>query len=455
MKLILLASLGTGLLCGGALAQGSDACGSAQAISGAGFFSFDNTTATQDGAPDVLCYKFGTSDIAADVWFVWTAPSNDDFFVSTCNVATNDTKIAIYDGPVCFSSPMIDCNDDAVSGMCGLQSEVFAFGVTAGSSYLVRIGSFPGGTQGVGQFEIDVFVPPPPPPPNDDCANAESISGCGSYLYDTTWATDDGLGDPLCYKFGTSQISHDVWFSWRAPSTGIYTLDTCIAGGIDTKLAVYEDLGVCPPSPALDCNDDTCGLLSTITWNASGGQSYLLRVGTFPSAPGAPGFFDLVGCPGSCEGEALGNYCNQSTLFTTGASTITSVDGLNPSLASGTLTLSANNLPTQPGIYIASPTQSAPFAGLPNIFNDLCLSTSGLLRLGSGADTPVGGVSTVTYNYSTMVFTANGQIPFPGMIGESWSFQRWNRDPTNPAIGCTGGPCVAGFSNAVTVCLAP
>ena len=133
------ACLAATLFSSGAFAQGSDACGSAQAIAGTGFFNYDNTTATQDGLGSALCYKFGTSQIDNDVWFAWTPGANGAYQVTTCNVATNDTKIAIYDGASCATSNVLDCNDDT----CGLQSQVQANGLTGGNAYLIRIGSFP------------------------------------------------------------------------------------------------------------------------------------------------------------------------------------------------------------------------------------------------------------------------------------------------------------------------
>ena len=148
MKRILLASLGASLLCGAAFAQGSDACGSAQAIAGTGFFNFDNTAATLDGLGDPLCFKFGTSQIDNDVWFAWTAGGSGSHTVSMCAGAFNDTKIAIYADGTCGSA-VVDCNDDT----CGLQSEVTHPAVVAGNTYLIRIGSFPGGSTGSGTFD--------------------------------------------------------------------------------------------------------------------------------------------------------------------------------------------------------------------------------------------------------------------------------------------------------------
>ncbi|TDJ75649.1 MAG: hypothetical protein E2O39_03960, partial [Planctomycetota bacterium] len=291
MKTTLLTALGAVTLCGAAFAQGSDACGAAQAINGAGTFNYDNSAASTDGAPNPLCYKFGTSQIDNDVWFVWTAATTGTATVSMCGGAGNDTKIAIYSGPGCASA-MVDCNDDT----CGLQSEVTNGSVVAGNSYLIRIGSFPGGTTGSGTFDITNSGGGCVGGGNDCCSNAQVIAGCGSFPFDNTAAGQDGLGDPMCYKFGTDQIDADVWFSWVAPNTGAFTATMCGGAGNDTKMAVYADTGICPPSPALDCNDDTCGFQSEITWDGTAGASYLIRIGSFPGGSTGAGTFDITGC---------------------------------------------------------------------------------------------------------------------------------------------------------------
>ena len=267
---------------------------------------------------------------------------------------------------------------------------------------------------------------------NDDCANAQVIAGCGSFVYDTSLATQDGLGDPLCFKFGTSQIAHDVWFSWTAPTAGSYTMDTCIGGGPDDKIAVYSDTGVCPPTGALDCNDDTCGLNSMISWNATAGQGYLLRIGTFPSAVGGPGFFDLTGC-----GTVLGtNYCI-STVNSTGAASIISAIG-STSIAANNLLLSADSLPAQPGIFIAGPGQGQ----LPFFNGFLCIDPNGLQRF-VDTSAPTGGVITEAVDFAT---SALGGLNVAA--GSSYNYQRWNRDPA-------GGGGNANFSDGLEIVHTP
>jgi len=130
-------------------------------------------------------------------------------------------------------------------------------------------------------------------PPNDDCFNAIPISQ-GTTNFDTTNATTDGLPDPLCDKFGFQQIDSDVWFCWTADCTGNVQVQTCGLTGVDTRIAAYDGCSCPAGNGILACNDDTCGLQSSIAFSAVAGASYLIRIGTFPGAPGGPGQFELT-----------------------------------------------------------------------------------------------------------------------------------------------------------------
>ncbi len=143
--------LGLALLCGTTGAQASNDCSSAQAISGTGGFGFDNSSATQDGGSLPGC-----PTATRDVWFAWTAPTSEFYEFSTCGGATFDTVLAAYDGTSCGSSPVAACNDDT----CGLQSRI-AFTTVASSTYLIRIGSYPGEGGGTGTLTIDLAGPDP------------------------------------------------------------------------------------------------------------------------------------------------------------------------------------------------------------------------------------------------------------------------------------------------------
>ena len=136
-----------------ARAQGANDCALAEPIKSYGSYAFDTNGATTDGAADLLCNFFNNQNIYNDVWFRFTAPESGIIDVATCGGTTLDTKIAAYGGADC-SAPVIACSDDN----CSLQTRV-TLGVTAGSSYLVRIGAFSTTGFGAGTVSIAPFTP--------------------------------------------------------------------------------------------------------------------------------------------------------------------------------------------------------------------------------------------------------------------------------------------------------
>ncbi len=118
---------------------------------------------------------------------------------------------------------------------------------------------------------------------NDSCAAAEPISGYGTFLTSTVGATTDGGSNAVCSFFGSDQIYADVWMCWTAPTTGLATIETC-GTGFDTKLAVYPGCACPLESSILACNDDACALQSRVTLGVTGGQQYLIRVGSYSAS---------------------------------------------------------------------------------------------------------------------------------------------------------------------------
>jgi hypothetical protein len=90
------------------------------------------------------------------VWFAWTAPLDGDVTLATCGLTSVDTRIALYAGLGCPTSPPIACSEDA----CGYQSRA-EFPAVAGASYTIQIGTFPGAPGGPGSFSLG-YGPPPP-----------------------------------------------------------------------------------------------------------------------------------------------------------------------------------------------------------------------------------------------------------------------------------------------------
>lgn len=170
-------------------------------------------------------------------------------------------------------------------------------------------------------------LPLPPPPNNNLCDDAEVIFGTGVFPFENAFASTDGPPHANCdiYGNGQRQITHDVWYCWTAPCTDTVYVRTCGLTSVDTRLAAYAGC-VCPPSGAdlLECDDDLCGFpsdnQSMVRFQATAGHSYLLRVGTYPLAPGGAGNFEMTcGAPiqetcgipeaGSCCDSHIGGGC--------------------------------------------------------------------------------------------------------------------------------------------------
>lgn len=129
---------------------------------------------------------------------------------------------------------------------------------------------------------------------SDLCATAQPLTGVGTFAFSNVGASTDGLGDTLCLFFGNDQIHNDVWFSWTAPSSGLYTVDDCAQTTLDTKISVLD--GDCS-QPVLACNDDTCSLQSRVSFAAVGGNVYTIRVGSYNAANTGTGTITIALVP--------------------------------------------------------------------------------------------------------------------------------------------------------------
>lgn len=265
----------------------SDDCTTAKGIVGTGTFAYDSSAATTgaQGQAEAACLFFGSTTIDRDVWFNWTAPLSGVASLTTCGLTTHDSKVAIYNGTGCPTSSAIACNDDACPGF---QTTV-QWTAVAGSPYIIQVGSFPGAAGSVANFSLNVSAPAT----NDNCTGAVALTGTGTFTYDSTAATTgtQGQAEALCLFFGSTVIDRDVWFTWTAPSSGNAVLENCSTTH-DSKVAIYNGAG-CPTGSAIACNDDACGLRSTVSWPATAGSTYTIQFGSFPGAAGFNGTFSI------------------------------------------------------------------------------------------------------------------------------------------------------------------
>lgn len=156
----------------------------------------------------------------------------------------------------------------------------------------------------------------PPPPANDNCANATVISGPGTFNVDTAAATSVGPDHQACLAEGETGIDRDVWYRWTSTCSGDVVVRTCNTSAIDTKMAVYSGT-ICPTiaNNPVSCNDDLCGpdgFQSMLVFTAAVDQQFLIRVGSYPEAPGGViGIVISCGAPdnASCGAGSANSSC--------------------------------------------------------------------------------------------------------------------------------------------------
>lgn len=114
-----------------------------------------NIGASGGGAGDTLCLQ----NLESDVWFAYTATCNGTATFSTCDSASFDTILAVYDGCNYGAFPIfgcqlaaspIACNDDTAG--CNLTS-VVSVACTSGQCFFVRVGGYQG-AQGFGTLNV-------------------------------------------------------------------------------------------------------------------------------------------------------------------------------------------------------------------------------------------------------------------------------------------------------------
>src|SRR5204863_7460760 len=136
-----------------------------------------------------------------------------------------------------------------------------------------------------------------PPPVNDLCSNAITLTVNAPYICGyNICATPTTLGNLIPAPCGSSILSPDVWYKVTAICTGPMTVDTCLPcpgqPPFDTVISAYQ--GNCPgPLTQVSgtaCNDNACGLRSSMTFNVIAGQTYLIRVA---GAASAVGYFSI------------------------------------------------------------------------------------------------------------------------------------------------------------------
>jgi hypothetical protein len=269
---------------------------------------------------------------------------------------------------------------------------------------------------------------------NDLCSGAIAVS-CGSVVNGSTvTATTSGeSGLPAC---ATATVdAPGVWYKITGTGNAV-TATTC--GGTsnyDTRLHIYS--GSCANPVSVDCNNDNCGLQSTVTWNAVAGTDYFILV---DGSANAAGLFTLtISCTGdncssaipvACGGSISGNTTSagNDTGFPACPGTGNNFKGVWHSMTAtgtGNLTLSLCGASWNTYLRVFSGTCGALTCVANN--NDSCGTASGLTFsastgtnyyiLISGTGAAIGGAYTLTSSCPAVTPFISGFTPVSGCAG--------------------------------------
>jgi hypothetical protein len=154
--------------------------------------------------------------------------------------------------------------------------------VSPGIYYLVITSyNFAGLPPEAGPYRYTAKLTGQPIPQNDRCQNAAIVGEVTNLPFNTTAALHDGTGTCLA-----SSASRNIWYAYYPVCTGTATISLC-GSFYDTKLAVYNGIGCSPYGSLLGCNDDYCGLASSLTVPVIFGHAYMIEIGGYN--PGAYG----------------------------------------------------------------------------------------------------------------------------------------------------------------------
>ncbi|MEC9477267.1 MAG: hypothetical protein VX764_09535 [Planctomycetota bacterium] len=292
-------------------------------ISGVGTYTaaMDNLLASPSTAPlpSIPCPSGGAGTFDKDIWYSFTPDIDGVAGIHTCD-STWDTDLLVYEGN-CASLIELDCSGDGYTGLPGCQqyySHVQFLEVTAGTTYIVRVGSWGLGLSGTGNLAVTLEIPTVEicndgidndvdgTTDCDDCDCAADPACAGSAIdgdeaftaidvfegvndIDTTTFTTSAepYDEALCPGTFLGAMSNDGWYNWTAASTGTYWIHTCDPAGWDTDLMVYE--GDCNNLTPIACNgDDGLALVtgcqnffSFVEVDVIAGTTYPIRIGSY------------------------------------------------------------------------------------------------------------------------------------------------------------------------------
>ncbi|MAV55727.1 MAG: hypothetical protein CMJ28_07215 [Phycisphaerae bacterium] len=115
-------------------------------------FSTTEASSSNDGYNDSLCPNTYLGEMFSDIWFSYEAVCTGTLRLSTCNSASFDTDLVVYEGN-CLNKVQIGCNGD--NDDCDDFTSELTCAVQQGQQYLIRVGGWENGNSGSGILLIE------------------------------------------------------------------------------------------------------------------------------------------------------------------------------------------------------------------------------------------------------------------------------------------------------------
>lgn len=267
----------------------NDSCQAAIALT-EGIHVLDTASATSGSEPwNPNCSDGSAGDMQDDVWFTYSPQSYGKMTLSTCDPEGWDTDIAIYSGD-CQSPIQLVCSGDAPgssNGLGGICQQYFSrisdFPVSAGDHYLIRVGGWESGEQGVSTLtlsqEISGDLPCDPIPVGPGNTFLE--------LTDYTLAPGTTINTP-CATNGP--LLGDVWCTLHPVADCTLEIGTCSPDGEDPLLEIYtgpcDSIETTPPLACAEGGASGCSAGDAFTSvSISGGTPVHVRIGKRTNGP--------------------------------------------------------------------------------------------------------------------------------------------------------------------------
>ena len=240
-----------------------------------------NYNATREAGEPVHTAK----DTGASLWWTWVAPRNGLVQVDTMG-STNaagdvlNTVLAVYTGNTLNTLTPVSANDDEIPSQLS-SSKVF-FRAAAGVSYQIAVAGFrdANSTVAVGSILLNLAQAPD----NDYFTHRLAFPLGVARVRDNNVGTTK---EPAERNHAFNAGGKSVWWSWVAPSNGLYRLDTT-GSSFDTLLAVYTGsaLNALTLVGEHDGNPADNFFVSRVQFQAVGGTEYQFAVDGYQGASG-------------------------------------------------------------------------------------------------------------------------------------------------------------------------